>query len=346
MEIVNSSNVSTMATPRKETDFVDLIWYLRGPIQFYIIIVVILVNVLLLIMLRKSEMKSLVSTLLSAIAIADLIASLTMFPRAIMFYYLIDPRANPPYSWCRVLSFSYILPVMIHTLSTWFTLLLGVFRYITVCHPTKAAQWCQYRIAYRVIAVMILVSVSIFVCDFFVFKIEPEDIWNYQLNRSETTCQYTYKHWIQENEFIYHLVQDIMRLIFIYIIPSAGLLFITSKLILTMKKANTTRKYLTERITQQTTDSNRTNVLLILVLILFLIVEMPVYLLGGIIIGETYTLTIIIPLQYYSFLIPASNNTILVTSTFNFCIYCVMGRKFRSVIKRCCRHSGQNNRTL
>ncbi|XP_050406966.2 sex peptide receptor-like [Patella vulgata] len=305
-------------------------WILDGPLNAIICITVIILNILFLIVLQRKEMRSVTSFVLSAIAVADLLRTLISLPVSL---YICVPyfKSYTPYHWCVYLKMPFLLVSNVfYTSSVWLTLYLGVFRYILVCHPIKAKLWCRYKIAIGVVILIFVISLFSYVCLLFMRKITRVVFWNEEEKRSVSSCFVD----VVDTWHNYIFIQTILEIIFVQIIPCVGMLFITCKLVYTLKSAARSRKAMSRQLNRSRNESHQTTLLLIAILIAFLVFEIPHSVLQVFII-------LMINLHRYHFLLSYLRlfDTILIqilyiTSTFNFCIYCTMGTKFRLTLKK------------
>ncbi|XP_050406962.2 sex peptide receptor [Patella vulgata] len=307
-------------------------WILDGPLNAIICITVIVLNVLFLIVLQRKEMRSVTSFVLSAIAVADLLRALISVPVSL---YICVPyfKSYTPYHWCVYLKMPFFTVTrMLNTSSVWLTLYLGVLRYISVCHPMKAKLWCRYKIVIRVVTIIFVISLVLFVTDFFMTKITPVVSWNDEEKGNVSLCLAD----LMDMWHNYFYTQIILKIIFVQIIPCVGLLLITCKLVYTIKSAAKSREAMSQQFSSRKNESRQSTLLLIVILIAFLIFEIPHT------IFQVFTLLTIYETSHlFDFLLSYLNifDTILIqilfiTSTFNFCIYCTMGTKFRLTLRK------------
>ena len=84
------------------------------------------------------------NAILIGLAIADLLVMMEYIPFAMHMYILnerpVYERFNYPWA-IFVLTHAHLTQVL-HTISIWLTLLLAVWRYISVAHPLKSRLWC------------------------------------------------------------------------------------------------------------------------------------------------------------------------------------------------------------
>jgi hypothetical protein len=84
------------------------------------------------------------NAILIGLAIADLLVMMEYIPFAMHMYILnerpVYERFN--YPWTVFVLIHAHLTQVLHTISIWLTLLLAVWRYISVAHPLKSRLWC------------------------------------------------------------------------------------------------------------------------------------------------------------------------------------------------------------
>ena len=279
---------------------------------------------------------------ITALAVSDGLLMSIYIPFALI--YVIDGTKSHPdrYSLTHV---RYILAlaivsVILHSISIWLTVTLGVFRYLLVRFPQVGAQYCN-TIRAKVTVVSISVVVTL-VCI-------PNSI-SYELkskpyntsDNSSNACQW----WVDvkadtaKDIFLFKFNLG-LQAVLVKLLPCVLLTIFSVLLIPIMKDAEIRLKKLkTNDINMQTTESSsssyqarrskRRTRMLLTVAILFLVSETP----QGIL-----TLLILTNEDYFNMYISLGDFLdiiVLINSGINFAIYCSMNKQFRNTFVSIC----------
>lgn len=103
------------------------------------------------------------NSILTGLAVSDMLVMFDYIPFSIHSYVQLNQTYEDLYSWNWTLFalFHAHFSVVCHAISTWLTVLLAVWRYISVRHPARARGWCSQSRAHRLI---FLTYVSVIVC--------------------------------------------------------------------------------------------------------------------------------------------------------------------------------------
>ena len=218
-----------------------------------------------------------------------------------------------------------------HTATIWTILLVGVHLYIIVCKPLKATTVCTVSNARRHILGVLLLSLSVNFPLF--FECEIQEVTS---GMKESSWYYT----------IYRVV--FYDVIVKYVIPVGSLIFITVRLLQSLRSSRQRRIELSEGQRRGQTNG-RTEWMVIVVLIMFLLCQtaLPVRFVlarfanrrGP---GDNFCKSA--RFIMFSF----SNNMILLNSSINIIIYIGFNRNFRKTLCRCVKPSTSrpNNQQL
>lgn len=93
------------------------------------------------------------NSILVGLAVSDMLVMVDYIPFSIHSYIHINQTYEDmfSYGWTIFALFHAHFSVVCHAISTWMTVLLAVWRYISVRHPAKARGWCSQQRAYRLI---------------------------------------------------------------------------------------------------------------------------------------------------------------------------------------------------
>ena len=124
----------------------------------------IVANLANIVVLTRKNMITSTNTILTWLAVADLITMTSYLPVSIHFYIMADWRFPFPSSlsvhWMRFMLFHISFAVVAHTIAIWLTIALAIFRYLFISHPTRGAELCSLqRAKLCVVAVYVLTCV-------------------------------------------------------------------------------------------------------------------------------------------------------------------------------------------
>ncbi|XP_059057131.1 G-protein coupled receptor dmsr-1-like [Achroia grisella] len=311
--------------------------------------------------LSRKEMASSTNSILTGLAVADLLVMLDYIPFALHIYTKIGSEYNRnSYGWAVFVYFHSIFSQTFHTISIWLTITLAVWRYIAIKFPQKNRTLCNKRntniaitVAYAVCPILCLpIYFAMNIRETIVSKNASENTtWNdtdsvnssgsrppaYALQMTDNTDLLTAIFWIYS--------------VFIKLIPCVVLSILSVLLILKMKSSDRRRQKLLKKSAITTSEgekvrlnedgggrrggggrTDRTTRMLVALLGLFLATELPQALFG--------LLTAIAPhlfgVCYYAFG-EVMDLMALVGSAVNFVLYCSMSRQFRSTFTRLAR---------
>ena len=170
---------------RRRCDLYQLI--INGFVLGVIIIVGIIGNSLTFVVFWKGHFKLSTSFLLLSLSLADSAGLLTCVPidiaRVFFNYMCWQPGYYYEHEYTRVYGFPLALVAKMATI--WVTVLIAVNRYIIVCLPLRASQWCTLTKVKRQLAVVIVLAVMCSIPQFLKCRI-TSDTWN------DGTSNYTY----------------------------------------------------------------------------------------------------------------------------------------------------------
>ncbi|OWR55150.1 G-protein coupled receptor dmsr-1-like [Danaus plexippus] len=304
--------------------------------------------------LSRKEMMSSTNSILTALAVADLLVMLDYIPLALHIYTNIADELNRnSYAWALFVYFHSIFSQTFHTISIWLTITLAIWRFVAIKFPQKNKTLCNRRNTNIAIAVAYVVCPI--VCLPIYFAMDIQEITKSHTESDNTTMNGTdflNKSSIKEPMYAISMTnnQNLLTAIFwIYsvflkLIPCVVLSILSVCLILKMKSSDRRRQKLLKKSAVATNEgektrlheegkrggrTDRTTRMLVALLGLFLATELPQALFG--------LLTAIAPhlfeICYYAFG-EVMDLMALVGSAVNFVLYCSMSRQFRSTFRR------------
>ena len=213
-----------------------------------------------------------------------------------------------------------------HTTTVWTVLLVGVHRYIVVCHPLRAARLCTVGNARRhlfgILLFSFIVNLPLIVASA-LSGVKDGDV--YDLTKSR---------WFHIG---FRLV--FVRIIVDYTIPVACLIFITVRLTKSLRSSRQRRMELSEGQRQSQTTS-RTEWMVVVVLIIFLVCQtgFPLRLvLQRLEIVGKYNKSLYFVLWHLGWIMLVLNSSI------NFIVYLLFNQKFRKTLCPCVTSQWNNH---
>ncbi|XP_074599060.1 G-protein coupled receptor dmsr-1-like [Brevipalpus obovatus] len=119
----------------------------------------IFTNILNIIVLTRKDLISATNSILTGLAVADMLVMMDYIPFNINNYvqhYDIEAEKFS-YAWAVYTLFHQHFSVIFHTISTWLTVSLAIWRYISVKFPTQSRSWCTLSTSRRLILATYLV---------------------------------------------------------------------------------------------------------------------------------------------------------------------------------------------
>ena len=312
------------------------LWYqnIHGYVSILVCLFGIIANIMNIVVLTQKNMVSSTNLILTALAIADMLTMLSYVPYALYFYCIStpDPAKNHPLGWVVYLLFHTNFTITSHTIAMYLTVALAVFRYIVVCHHTHGPRLCNLHRARLTIALVFLATVVCCIPNYVLYT--PQ--------RLPTGGGY----WFVYQSFVTGFLLDFNQWLFgvvLKVAPCVLLSVLSALLIRAMRIAAEKRRKLKSSgcrdDSERNSEHNRTTVMLVAIVVCFVITELPqgvLAFLGGINI-DIFT-EIYVPLG------DVFDIFVLVNSSVNFILYCIMSKQFRGTFCRvfCSWYAGRN----
>lgn len=280
----------------------------------------IFANILNIIVLTRKDMISPTNAILTGLAFADMFVMVSYIPHCIHNYIRISqpPEQKFSYGWAVFTLFHAHFTVVCHTISTWLTVTLAVWRFLAVSFPAASKTWCSMPRAKCAILCTYLNCALFCLPVYLTFTIiqkEQDGKMLYRVYFSEIA---------QSNNQALEKINFWIFSVLTKLIPCIALTGLSLGLIKVLYEANKRKQRLKNRIENDRTH-DRTTRMLLAILLLFLITEFPsgiVALLSGIL-GKPFFDNVYLNLgEFVDFLA-------LVNSAINFILYCSMSRQFR-----------------
>ena len=281
-----------------------------------IMFVGIIGNSLTFVVFRKGNFKSSTSFLFLSLALTDSAVLLTVFTCYIVtLHFFIDCLPRDVRIYLGVCA--YPLRFMAETATIWVTVLIAVNRYIIVCLPIRASQWCTLSKVKIQLAVVLLLAVLYNIPRVVRYRV-------IHVTRNNGTS-YVTRVEMGSSSFqqFYYVYVYILPLIVTECLPLFILTLLTVRLIKAMKAH---RRMLAEMQRQHSQPDSSMTFALVIVVIVFIIGRAPL-LIGRVmmLLGWWYSVyACYMNLMYYTFL--------ALNSAVNYVIYILINRRFRSVL--------------
>ncbi|ESO95643.1 hypothetical protein LOTGIDRAFT_160192 [Lottia gigantea] len=307
-----------------------------GNIHGYFSIVVcifgIISNILNIVVLTRKHMSSPTNYILTALAIADML-TMSTYPIMACYLYIISrpdcDGTNHSKEWMYFILFHNLFIVTCHNMAMWLTVSLAVFRYIFVCQHAMAMVMCS--LARARVTVMAIVGATILIClpNYLMYT-----VIDYGKSNNMTSC-----FWVVSSEIAvrYPAYEMFVRWLFgvvIKILPCILLTVLSTLIIIAMHEAKKRRSRLLGMVNRASdhdnasSEHNRTTMMLVLVVLTFVITELPQGILALISAVNTDFFS-----RVYVNLGDLMDLLVLINSAVNFILYCIMSQQFRNTFK-------------
>ncbi|XP_039431555.1 G-protein coupled receptor dmsr-1 [Culex pipiens pallens] len=177
---------------------------LHGYIALVICVFGTIANILNIVVLTRKEMcKNPINRILKWLSVTDMFVMMEYIPFAFYMYSILPDRQDYPYSWAVYLMFHMHFTQILHTISILLTVLLAVWRYIAIKHPHGSlALFAQSNYSYAILFCYVLAPI-LCMPTYFVFTIRQTRVYKddapvmlYHLDADENTSVYRYNFWI------------------------------------------------------------------------------------------------------------------------------------------------------
>lgn len=214
--------------------------------------------------LSRKEMTSSTNSILTALAVADLLVMIDYIPLALHIYTDIAEELNRnSYAWAVYVYFHSIFSQTFHTISIWLTITLALWRFVAIKFPQKNKMLCNKRNTNIAIAIAYVVCPIVCLPIYFAMDIQEmpnqkSDTKNVTMNETDFVNVTA----ISEQMYVISMTnnQDLLTAIFwIYsvflkLIPCVVLSIFSVCLILKMKSSDKRRQKLLKKSTVATNE--------------------------------------------------------------------------------------------
>lgn len=174
---------------------------LFGYVAPFLVLLTAILNSLVVVTLAQRRMRSSTSIILASVAICDMLTAVTQLPWFMYAYTFGGYAEYPSYFWCIVYRFlASHIPVIFHTSSVWFTLMLAVHRFLGIQGakvPKYHQMWGKKQIVACTVGI-VTASTVIHSLTFILHGIEPAKTIGKKLLIPSgfawvNTCSFTYR---------------------------------------------------------------------------------------------------------------------------------------------------------
>ena len=299
---------------------------INGYILAVVIIVGIIGNSLTFVVFWKGNFKSSTSFLFLSLSLADSALLLTSVPVVIDKFFLEDTGWLYGFRNIRLYLTAYIYPLaLVARMATiWVTVIIAINRYIVVCVPLRAWQWCTLSKVKIQLAVVLVVTVMCNIPQFLKCR-----VISLTLNSGTFDCS-TAHEWSAFYE-PYDVVMDFML---ISSMPLFILTLLTVRLVKAMKAHR--RMQLEMNRVSNNQDSSVTSAFVIVVVV-FIICHTPMFVAGLLWHLPTWG-NYELMFEVLFFMWEIGSMLVILNSAVNFAIYILACKSFRDVlIETVCR---------
>ena len=244
----------------------------------------------------------------------------------------------------------YVLPLclMAKTATVWLTVLITVNRYINVCLPLRASQWCTISKVHTQVTLVLLLSILYNIPKFAEYQVSVpsnnDTIAEYQVVSTDGTICTDYK--VYKNilfSYAFDLIYNsVLYAMFTIVLPTCILAVLNMRLIHALNARRLMQKQI-HTVGIGSHNNNSMTFVLVIVVIVLIVCQLPS--------AVSRVLWIVAPRAafncggYLFYMWPISNSVIIFNSAVNFLIYIVCNKRFRGVLIRkvCKRRVPQQN---
>ena len=163
---INTTSNITTATYCNLTEFSKSYREVHGYLSILVCVFGSVTNIFNICVLTRREMRWPTNTILTGLAVADLLVMLDYIPFSIRVYF--DPHLRQTadyftYSWAVYMLFHALFTQICHFISCCLTVILAVWRYIAIKCPQNNLAWCNpYRTKVAIVFTYILCPIMCF----------------------------------------------------------------------------------------------------------------------------------------------------------------------------------------
>ncbi|PAV77256.1 hypothetical protein WR25_17917 [Diploscapter pachys] len=345
-----------------------------GFIMPIIVTLTVATNSFIVIVLSHKYLRTPTNYVLLAMAVSELLTGLSCMPWFLYYYTLsghkTDALTGLPSFWCYAIPYmASFFPSIFHTMAIWMTVYLAIQRYIYICVPSLVRRFCTIHRSKQVIMMICILAILMYLPEPFAIRHESHEMIDYRTNTSRRLCyrghsplvlsvglDVYYKSVFTTQTLLVHLVPCILLVVFTWKLVRAISIADKRHTNLMSKSFRSTKRKCSEgastdsesriqrlfkhRESVNASEPKRVHGLkqntrmLIVVIILFLMTEIPaalIFILHVLAVSTGFQ-----PIEYsvLNVLLIIRNVLIVVSYPFRFAIYCGMSQQFRDVVRQ------------
>lgn len=285
---------------------------------------------------RDHDRKNTINWLLQTLALVD-----TLFLIACVFIQPIRTIRDHT-NWMPFLkwTFPYIEPYVwvgasvAQTITVWMVMLVTIERYFAICHPLKNHLRSVKRAK---VAVLFIILAAICYNIPRIFERELDHKFDPCTN---LTMPYSIRTLLRHNKVYFVVYKTIMYFIFRAIGPLIVLIILNMRLIKALHLMRKKHKDMTRKTNK---DHENITLMLVVVVIVFIVCMIPDLVFRIFITLNYYIPGLTFDITYQLYANSITNMMLTVNSSSNFLIYCLIGKKFRILLKQMCGVHHQEN---
>ncbi|GIY64034.1 sex peptide receptor [Caerostris darwini] len=293
---------------------------IHGYLSFACCIFGITANILNIIVLTRKNMLSPTNAILIGLAVSDIFVMSSYLPFTYHNYIRNHETENDQFSygWAVFTLFHQHFTLVSHTISTWLTVTVAIWRFLAVRFPQNSTVWCSMARA------KCAILVTYFVCPIFGIPGYLSSTIIPAVSREGGIIYFV--HFSRISQMHNKLLQNMffwISSVTMKLVPCVALTGISFGLIKVLYERNLRRQRLRADVDR---NHDRTTRMLLAVLMLFLLTEFPsglLALLSGILGTDFFN-------HVYSNFGETMDVLALINNAINFIIYCTMSQQFRN----------------
>lgn len=215
--------------------------FMFGYMMPVLLLITLITNSLVVMVLTKPHMSSPTNTVLYTMAIVDMLTMLSASP---WYFYIYSLGYYEWFLYPAIACYLHqlmtdVIPIYFHTASIWLALLLAGQRYIYVCHPSLAMNWCTVPKVRRAICCIFFIA-FVHQCGR-LFDLEYQSIILLYNDKCVRACRYQYAGWVRRIEITYYITYFSFRIVFVLIGPCIALISLNCMLFKALERVETKR---------------------------------------------------------------------------------------------------------
>ncbi|GIY64035.1 sex peptide receptor [Caerostris darwini] len=294
----------------------------HGYLSFAFCLFGITANILNIIVLTRKNMISPTNAILTGIAVADMLVMLSYLPFTFHNYirHDLDEAAKFSYGWTVFTLFHAHFTVVNHTISTWLTVTVAIWRFLAISFPQNSSIWCSMARAKCAILATYILSAVFCIPVYLTFTVSV-----FRGEYGGIMYRVDFSSIAQRHNRLLEKINFWIFSVITKLVPCVALTGISLGLIRVLYERNKRRQRL-KGTADADKNHDRTTRMLLAVLLLFLLTEFPsglLALLSGILGTEFFN-------NVYVNFGDTMDALALINSAINFIIYCSMSQQFRN----------------